>query len=203
MNRNPLLLVLACCVISHGIDASEDLGAGKLLVATELIQGQAFAESVVLILNHDTSGAAGLVVNRPTEVPPVEALPALDGVEQYEGTLYWGGPVAQFTLRALLQSETPPDGAVPVFDSVFLAVLDEKMLDGFSSTANLRFFLGYAGWAPGQLEQEMESGSWHVIAATEALVFSDDPDGLWRTLLPPPTRRVSLDRPGMLLSGSR
>jgi putative transcriptional regulator len=185
MNRFPLVLALTCCVISHGINAEEDLGKGKLLVATEVVQGRAFAESVILLLNYDATGAAGLVVNRPTEVPPAQALPELAGLDRYEGTLYWGGPVEPFTLRALLHSDAPPDNAAPIFDTVHLAPLDENLLDGASSNADLRFFVGYAGWAPGQLEQELEFGSWHIVAATEALVFADDPGGIWRRLSPP------------------
>jgi len=202
MNRFPMVLALACCVISHGTDAAEDLGKGKLLVATEVVQGRAFAESVILLLNYDATGAVGLVVNRPTEALPAQALPELAGLDRYEGTLYWGGPVELFTLRALLRSDAPPDNAVPIFDRVHLALLDEKLLDGASSNANLRFFVGYAGWAPGQLEQELAFGSWHIVAATEALVFADDPGGIWRRLLPPPLRKVSVDRTRMLLFSS-
>ena len=197
-----MVLALACCVISHGINAEDDLGKGKLLVATEVVQGRAFAESVILLLNYDATGAVGLVVNRPTEALPAQALPELAGIDRYEGTLYWGGPVELFTLRALLYSDAPPDNAVPIFDTVHLAPLDENLLDGASSNANLRFFVGYAGWAPGQLEQELAFGSWHIVAATEALVFADDPGGIWRMLLPPPVRRVSVDKTGMLLFSS-
>ncbi len=197
-----MVLALACCVISHGINAEEDLGKGKLLVATDVVQGRAFAESVILLLKYDATGAVGLVVNRPTEALPAQALPELAGLRRYEGTLYWGGPVELFTLRALLHSDTPPENAVPIFDTVHLALLDENLLDGASSNANLRFFVGYAGWAPGQLEQEVEFGSWHIVAATEALVFADDPGGIWRMLLPPPVRRVSVDRTRMLLFSS-
>ncbi len=202
MNRFPMVLALACCVISHGINAEEDLGKGKLLVATEVVRGRAFAESVILLLNYDETGAVGLVVNRPTEALPAQALPELAGLDRYEGTLYWGGPVELFTLRALLHSDAPPDNAVPIFDRVHLALLDENLLDGASSNSNLRFFVGYAGWAPGQLEQELAFGSWHIVAATEALVFADDPGGIWRRLLPPPVRRVSVDRTRMLLFSS-
>ncbi len=197
-----MVLALSCCVISHGINAEEDLGKGKLLVATEFVQGRAFAESVILLLKYDATGAVGLVVNRPTEALPAQALPELAGLDRYEGKLYWGGPVELFTLRALLHSDAPPDSAVPIFDRVHLALLDENLLDGASSNSNLRFFVGYAGWAPGQLEQELEFGSWHIVAATEALVFADDPGGIWRRLLPPPVRRVSVDRTGMLLFSS-
>ncbi len=185
MNRFPLVLALTCCVISHGINAEEDLAQGKLLVATEVVQGRAFAESVILLLNYDATGAVGLIVNRPTEALPAQALPGLAGLDRYEGTLYWGGPVELFTLRALLHSDAPPDDAVPVFGTVHLVPLKENLLDGASSNASLRFFVGYAGWAPGQLEQELESGSWHIVAATEALVFADDPGGIWRRLSPP------------------
>jgi len=202
MNRFPMVLALACCVISHGVNAEEDLGKGKLLVATEVVRGRAFAESVILLLNYDETGAVGLVLNRPTEALPAQALPELAGLDRYEGTLYWGGPVELFTLRALLHSDAPPDNAVPIFDRVHLALLDDNLLDGASSNANLRFFVGYAGWAPGQLEQELAFGSWHIVAATEALVFADDPGGIWRRLLPPPVRRVSVDTTRMLLVSS-
>ena len=202
MNRFPIVLALACCAISHGIKAEDDLGKGKLLVATDVVQGRAFAQSVILLLNYDATGAVGLVVNRPTEALPAQVLPELAGIDRYEGTLYWGGPVELFTLRALLHSDAPPDNSVPIFDRVHLALLDENLLDGASSNANLRFFVGYAGWAPGQLEQELAFGSWHIVAATEALVFADDPGGIWRRLLPPPVRRVSVDRTRMLIFSS-
>jgi putative transcriptional regulator len=192
MNRFLTALALACCTISLGAIADEDLGKGKLLVATELVQGRAFAESVILLLNIGATGAVGLVVNRPMGALPAQALPELAGIDRYEGTLYWGGPVELFTLRALLHSDAPPDSAVPIFDTVHLAPVDENLLDGASSNANLRFFLGYAGWAPGQLERELAFGSWRIVAATEALVFADDPGGIWRRLMPPPVHRARI-----------
>lgn len=190
-----MVLALACCVISHGVNAEDDLGKGKLLVATEVVQGRAFAESVILLLNFDTTGAVGLVVNRPMEVLPAQALPELAGIDRYEGALYWGGPVELFTLRALLHSDAPPDNAVHIFDTVHLAPLAENLLDGASSNANLRFFVGYAGWAPGQLERELAFGSWRILAATEALVFADDTGGIWRRLMPPPVHRARISGP--------
>ncbi len=196
------MLALACYTISLGAIAEEDLGKGKLLVATEVVQGRAFAESVILLLNYDATGAVGLVVNRPTEALPAQALPELAGLDRYEGTLYWGGPVELFTLRALLHSDAPPDNAVPIFDTVHLAPLEEDLLDSASSNANLRFFVGYAGWAPGQLERELAFGRWQIVAATEALVFADDPGGIWRRLLPPPVHRVSVDGTRLLIFSS-
>ncbi len=91
---------------------------------------------------------------------------------------------------------------MPIFDAVHLASLEENLLDGASSNANLHFFVGYASWAPGQRERELTFGSWHIDAATEALVFADDPGGIWRTLLPPPVHRVSVDRAESSLRGA-
>ena len=61
--------------------------------------------------------------------------------------------------------------------------------------------LGYAGWGPGQLDAELARGSWHVVNASEELVFSDSPETIWRRLLPPPTYQVFLGHSVTLLTG--
>lgn len=200
MNRFPTLLALVCCSISTGGVADEELGKGKILVATENVQGLAFAETVILLLNYDATGAAGLIVNRPTEALPAQALPTIAGIDRYDGRLYWGGPVELFTVRALVHSDLPPDNALSIFGAVYLVPLQGDMLDPDSGMTNLRFFVGYAGWAPGQLERELAIGSWHVVGATEALVFGDEPDELWRRLVPTPVHTASVRR---IVSSSR
>jgi putative transcriptional regulator len=194
MSRFPTLLVIACCAISSSVIAAEDPAKGKLLIATEAIQGPAFKETVILLLNYGAAGAEGVVVNRPTEVLPAQALPEIAGIDRYEGPLYYGGPVDLFTLRALLLTDAPPENTIPIFDSVYIVPPEDNLLDQAQSNANLRFFIGYAGWAPGQLDQELAIGSWHVVDATEAIVFADDPGGIWRSLLPPTVIRASTDR---------
>jgi len=194
MNRFPTLLALACCTISTGVIAAEFLGKGKLLVATDVVSGGAFEETVILLLNYDANGAAGLVINRPMEASPAQALPEISALDHYDGPLYWGGPVELFTLRALRLSDAPLDNAVRIFDDVYLVPLEDNLLDRAASKANLRFFAGYAGWAAGQLDRELATGSWQILAATEAIVFTDDPGGIWRRLLPPTLLRASTDK---------
>jgi len=194
MSRFPTLLVITCCTISSSVIAAEDPGKGKLLVATEAVHGPVFEETVILLLNYGATGASGVVVNRPTEALPAQALPEFAGIDRYEGPLYWGGPVELFSLRALLLTDAPPDNATPIFDTVYLVPLEDTLLDRAESKANLRFFAGYAGWAPGQLDRELAVGSWHIVAATEAIVFADDPGGIWRSLLPPTVLRASTDK---------
>lgn len=192
MDRSIGILAIVCCAVPLCVQAADEPATGKFLVATEMLRGPAFAESVILLLHHDSTGAVGLVVNRPTETGLARALPDFDGLERYDGKLYWGGPVEVYTLRALLRSKSPPEGAVRIVDGVHIVPLDESLLDGSPDATVLRFFMGYAGWAPGQLEQELRDGSWHVVPATEELVFAAQPERIWRRLAPPVVHRASV-----------
>ena len=193
MCRFSKFLVLACCLISTGVSADQVPATGKLLVATDEVRGMHFAETVILLLHYDESGTLGLVVNRPIAAAPIEALPQLEDLADYRGPLYWGGPVRLTTLRALLHTDTPPDDAVQIFDAVHLVTLDETLLEGASNATNLRFFMGYAGWAPGQLERELAFDSWHILPATAELVFADDSSDIWRRLVPPREYRAAAE----------
>lgn len=186
------ILFISYLFISCALSADEDPARGKLLVATDLVGGPAFEETVVLILRYDSSGSLGLVVNRPTEIGLDEALPEYGQFENYDGMLYFGGPVQLHTLRVLLNTSSPPADAVNIFGSVHLAPIAEELFEQRSDARVLRLYIGYAGWAPGQLEQELAEGSWRIIPATEGLVFSDDPATIWRELSPPEVHRVSL-----------
>ncbi len=203
MRRISCILAIACCVISIDSSADEKLAMGNLLVATDEVQGAAFAETVILLLHYDESGAMGLVVNRPTKAMPRELLPDLDGLKNYEGTAYWGGPVRLGSMRALHRTETPQDDEIHVFDTVHQAPLDEKLPEGATDEKNLRFFIGYAGWAPGQLDREVLFGSWHIIPATEEVVFTEDPGEIWKKLSPPRQYRASAERQSQKRSVSR
>lgn len=194
MMRFPAILILLCCTLP--VLGDEQPAMGKLLVATEEVQGPAFAETVILLLHYDETGALGLVINRPIEATPKDVLPELRGINDYQGTLYWGGPVSMTVMRALLRSDTPPDDAMPVFNTVYRVPMDDSLPPDAMTSRNLRFFLGYAGWAPGQLDRELMFGSWHVIPATEDAVFTDEPGEIWMRLAPPQHYRAAADLPG-------
>ncbi len=81
---------------------------------------------------------------------------------------------------------------VQIFGAVHLVNVDEALLATASNAAKLRFFAGYAGWAPGQLEHELALDSWHILPATEELVFAEDTDDTWRELLPPDQLRAAV-----------
>ena len=195
MRRFLSILAIACCLVSIDSSADEELAAGKILVATEEVQGPTFAKTVILLIQYDGTGAMGFVINHPAETTPGELLPELQGLDDYDGTIYWGGPVEQSSMRALYRTDSQPEGAIPVFDSVHRLPLNKELPKSATNAENLRFFVGYAGWAPGQLDREMLFGSWTIIPASEDIVFAEDPSDLWQELAPPRHYRASIAGP--------
>ena len=184
-------LVFIAWLLPPAAIAAEVPAQGKLLVATELVEGELFAETVVLLLFYDETGAFGLVVNRPTDVSPDELLADEEGIADYDGTLFWGGPVQMDSLRALLRTDEPPEEAEKILDSVYLVSLEDALQQGPTDPARLRLYIGYAGWAPGQLDYELARGSWRVVPATDELVFAEAPRELWKQLAPAHEQRAA------------
>ena len=174
------------------VNADQAPAQGKLLVATEVVHGELFADTVVLLLYYDETGAFGLVVNRPTDVKPEELLADEDALAGYSGTLFWGGPVQMDSLRALVLTEEPPEGAEKIIESVYLVSYEDALEWVPRDPSSLRFFIGYAGWAPGQLDNELAHGSWRIVPGSSQLVFADEPETLWKRLTPPHEQRVAI-----------
>ena len=176
----------SCIVWLLPVAAAADLAPakGRLLVATEEVHGEIFAETVILLLAYDESGAMGLVVNRPTEVSLEELLEETKAVAGDRTTVYWGGPVEMDSLSALAKSGASAEAAEQVVTSVYRVPFDTAMEKAAAEPASARFYLGYAGWAPGQLDHELARGSWHVLPASSDIVFADDPKRLWDRLRP-------------------
>ena len=184
-------LVAVSWLLPAAVDADPRPAQGKLLVATELVQGELFAKTVVLLLHYDETGAFGLVVNRPTDVKPGELLEDDETIAGYSGTLFWGGPVHMDSLRALLLTDDPPADAEKIIESVYLVSFEDAVEQAPADPAALRLFIGYAGWAPGQLDYEMARGSWRVLPATGELVFAEAPKKLWERLAPAQEQRAA------------
>jgi putative transcriptional regulator len=157
---------------------------GVLLVAPPMMLDPNFRRSVVLLCEHSPEGSFGLILNRPLALALSEVL---DGLHQGDAPLSLGGPVQQNTLHFLHRHGDLVSDAIPIFDGVhwggdFEAIKVLVQAEA-ASPQNLRFFLGYAGWSPGQLEEEIEAGGWFLAYADDVLVFPEEPDTLWRTVL--------------------
>ena len=172
--------------------AEQGLAKGSLLVANDQVVGDLFNKSVILLLHYDERGAMGIVVNRLTDVRPEDVFADSDVVADYRGTLFWGGPVQMNTVHVLVRSDSPPHGAETIVDRVHYVRSDAGLEDVPADAASLRFFLGYAGWAPGQLDAEMARGSWYVVPASDVNVFAEEPRRLWEKLIPPRNYRAAV-----------
>lgn len=157
---------------------------GHFLLDGGKLRGSWFHRSVVLVCQHDAEGAFGLVLNRPTGNKVGEMVVADLPEPLKELPLYIGGPVQPGALSYLQTDLFLPDASV--MPNVNLGhSLDELMDlgDGLSSTRRLLVFAGYAGWSPGQLEDEIRRKAWLVQPATAEGVFSADPTQLWQQIL--------------------
>lgn len=151
--------------------------AGRYLVATDRIASGLFSQTVVFLVDYSEDGAMGLIVNRPTETPMEGLVP---GAQQ--GQVYLGGPISQRYLMTLFSADAPPEKSKHITGNVFLTS-DEATLRAIAespdASARLRVYAGYAGWWPGQLDDEIERGQWIVARAPTDAIFDAAPESLW------------------------
>ncbi len=165
---------------------------GYLLVSeTELIDPN-FYRTVVLMISHGEDGAFGLVLNRPSETTLAEIIPEYAHRRPGQLVPFVGGPVEQhylFTLHSGLPGDSRSEFAHEPSDGILFEPAFE-IIDRYFAQAGadqqsvpINFYLGYSGWAPGQLEGEIAAGAWLVIPATPAIVFHPDPTEGWNAAL--------------------
>ncbi len=158
---------------------------GKLLVASPRLLDPNFARSVVLVCQHDSDGALGLILNRPSDAVVAQFLPDWAAHLTPPDVVFEGGPVQREAAVSLarLEGEPPEDGWVPVGSALGLLDVSVPPWDIPGRVAALRVFSGYAGWSPGQLESELSADDWFVVGAAPDDPFSPKPLPLWRTVL--------------------
>jgi putative transcriptional regulator len=154
---------------------------GKLLVSSPSLHDPNFRRTVVLTTHHDDEGAMGLVLTRPSEIAIADAAPMLASLPGADGVVLVGGPVQPEAVVVLAELEEPDERVEPVVGLVGYLPGDAEPDE--LPIARMRVFAGYSGWGPGQLEGELEEGSWIVVRAEPEDVFATDPDELWRTVL--------------------
>jgi putative transcriptional regulator len=154
---------------------------GKLLLASPQLADGNFARSVVLMIQHNEQGALGLILNRPLQISVQKACEqSLGQACEVEGVLHQGGP-CEGPLMVLHGNEMVKDADVlpGVFFTTEKSKIESLLKHQFGPA---RYFVGYAGWSPGQLEEEMELDSWIVADAAPKNVF-DDQANLWLSLM--------------------
>ena len=166
------------------MDSSQKSLKGQLILDNGKLRGSFFHRTGILICQHDSEGAFGLVLNRSTKNKVGEAVVANLPDTLKEETLFLGGPVQPQALSYLHNDTYLPDANV--LTNLSLGHSLDSLVDlgeSFSSTVRLKIFAGYAGWSPGQLEDEMKRDTWMTHPASLELVFHPNPEQLWPSIL--------------------
>jgi putative transcriptional regulator len=160
---------------------------GTFLVARRDLPDPNFFETVVLLLAYEAaSGAVGVVVNRRSDIAVGDAVDAGGPLAGRQDWLYLGGPVDLESMIVLLRGDEPPVEASRIVGDVFMVRASgdlERLMSADPPPADVRFYAGYAGWSPGQLEDEIARGVWHLVGARPSWVFSDTPEEAWTELI--------------------
>lgn len=151
---------------------------GQLLIAGPTLEDPNFRRTVVLICVHGEEGALGLVLNRPSELMLGDAVPELTGALGDQGRLWLGGPVAPDSVVLLAEFVEP--GESLVIAGELGLVTDGAGLDSLGErTRRMRAFVGHAGWAPGQLDAEVERDDWILAPLRAADPFDQAAETMW------------------------
>jgi len=159
---------------------------GRFLIATRQVASPIFARSVILLLDYGPGGAFGLIVNRPTTLPLASLMPDDEAMRARADPIYVGGPVVADGMMLLIRANEAPTDSRKVVSDIYVtgssralrAVVEQKV-----PPTRFHAYVGYSGWGPGQLDDEIARGDWYVAAASADVVFAEAVSGTWQNLI--------------------
>lgn len=170
--------------------------AGQLLVAKDELRDPRFVRSVVYLIHHDATGAMGLILNRPVAEASLSELLEQAGLEGtgVKGVIrvHFGGPVEPGRGFVLHTTDYKIEDTKIVKNGIAVTAQPEilRAIGTRTGPRKSLFALGYAGWAPGQLEAEIKAGAWETVPADEALVFDENFETKWERAMARRTIRL-------------
>ncbi|MCH9611890.1 MAG: hypothetical protein S4CHLAM102_03640 [Chlamydiia bacterium] len=161
------------------------LERGTCLVASPDIQADHFFRSVILLCEHTESGSFGITLNSPLNIDLPQEIAPPEQVSNPNIRIRSGGPVMQTQMMLLHSCRDIKNQTLEIIDNVYLGgdlkFLQETLKE--PSGPELLLCFGYAGWGPGELEQEFMAGQWFVSPANQELIFTQNPESLWKQTL--------------------
>ena len=175
--------------------------APLLLLSMPQMADPNFAKAVVLLCNYDGAGAFGLVVNRQMDEPAWTLIKTEPPIRVDPNLKLWiGGPVEpQRTWVLMSEAQGPDDEQREICPGVLLSASNALTLQLLQAppTSKARVIVGYAGWGPGQLDQEIAASAWLTLAVDPALIFNVSPDQMWEAAI----RRLGADPSALQMTG--
>ncbi len=163
----------------------EKIESGNILIAQPFMEDSNFKRSVIGLTEHGEEGTVGFILNKPLNVKFSEIMPDLETEEQYR--VYFGGPVAKDTIHYLHNVGDLLEESIPIKQGIYWGGNFEKLTfliqSGLILAKNIRFYVGYAGWSEGQLDEELKGGTWIVSDWFANYTFQSQPKDLWQESL--------------------
>jgi putative transcriptional regulator len=159
-----------------------ELGVGKILLSEPFLSDNYFTRSVILIVEHDENGTVGFILNKISEVKVQEAI---EDFPDLDAELYFGGPVNRDNLYFIHLFGDRIKNSKEILPGLFWGgefnMLKDIIKAEQTNASDMRFFIGYSGWAPGQLEKELEEHSW--IICDPKINLMKNSKNLWADIL--------------------
>ena len=181
MRRFAVRLILVATVeffASGIVHAQVETERVFLLVANAGMMDPTFSKTVVLAVRPDDGGPVGVILNRPSTVELRSLYPGRADTADRRDPVFIGGPVQPDALLFAFRSPRKPSKGLFIADDIYISgfseVLDE-ILKHPENAGQQRFFIGFSGWAAGQLEDEIAQGGWHVLRFDARAVFDMNP----------------------------
>lgn len=164
--------------------ASEQPSKGKMLISEPALSDGFFARSVVLLVDHNDEGSFGFVVNKPAGVKLSEVT---NEFGSFDIKIFLGGPVMMDNLYYLHTRGEDIRNSVPVIQGLWWGgdpeAVKDLLQEGRLQPGEIRFFIGYSGWSPKQLDRELSEHSWIVRNAELQYIWTKAPRSLWKRIL--------------------
>src|SRR5262245_56125242 len=179
--------------------AAERAANAIFLIASEDLKDPNFRETVVLVTQPRQGGPWGVIINRPLSQRLSEIFTDQETLKGRKETVFFGGPVQREGLVFVVRSSVPPPRSVALLRDVYFTGDVEWIEAQFKRpdpTRDMRVYAGHAGWAPGQLQSEIERGGWHIHPADAETVFDTEASRIWPELIERATKKRIRYAPG-------
>ena len=181
------VFVLAAALAVAGAPAAQqnDPANGIFLIAKPGLVDPNFRQTVVLVTQAQDYSTVGVIINRPTQLKLDVLLRGEPDAARYRDAVFFGGPVMREAIVALFRSDSPPEAAAfHVLKDLYLSLHPQNLRALLAGGARrYRLYAGFSGWAPRQLQSEMQRDGWYVLPADVDMIFRDSMEGVWQELV--------------------
>jgi len=161
---------------------------GTVLAASPDLPDSNFSHAALVVCEHAAEGAFGLVFNRPAEISVCQMFPEHPLLRACQQPVFWGGPVGMDSAQFLHRAPEEIHGGEELGQGVYLGGDFEELAsllheDSDRVASVVRVFVGYSGWEGGQLDVELEGGSWLPALLDPAVLFGEGHEPAWRAVI--------------------